>query len=478
MFAPPLGILYVGTALKRAGLDVEVLHFSPEEIPEYARRIAAKNPTFVGISAFTCNQTQFSARFSREMKKVSDTPVVWGGIHATMVPEETLREEYVDLVVMGEGELTAVELADALEHGKDLEDVRSIGFKKDGELILNGPRPLIDNLDDYRIDWDLVDVERYLVPTWGCKKVINYITSRGCPHRCGFCYSLKFSQGRWRAHSKELVISEIQRLKEEHGLDGIRFYDDNFFANKKRAIEILEAIDLPWEGQLRIGYLTDDLARKIRDTKCQGIAFGLESGNDRILKLIQKDQTVDDIKKGITILSKYPEVRVENCVILGNPTETKEEIRNTINLCLELWKIHPRATFSVGTYMPYPGVPLYDSVVEAGFQPPKRTEDWETLNRMNRNMEVSWLPWVTAKDTHDFVYAGKYARLLPLGNLKIPVINRIPQWRLSHYNFTLPLELKPLQWVNGKFSDRSSKLSKAMRKVLPHVVSRKKAVNI
>lgn len=477
MFAPPLGIMYVGSALKRAGYEVELLHIAPEEIPSSAKKIAGDKPTFVGISAFTCNQTDFSARLSKELKKICDIPVVWGGVHATMVPESTLSEDYIDAIVIGEGEETAVEFADALENGKDLNKVRGIGFKQNGELILTEPRPLIENLDDCTLDWDMVDVNRYLVPMWGQKKVINFISSRGCPHRCGFCYSLKFSGGRWRAHSREFVISEIQMLKDKYGIDGIRFYDDNFFANKKRAIDILEAIDLPWEGQLRIGYITDELARKLRDTKCQGILFGLESGNDRILKLMQKDQTVDDIVRGITILAKYPEVRVSNCVILGNPTETMQEIRNTINLCLEMWKIHPRMSFSLGTYMPYPGVPLYDMVVEAGFVPPKRTEDWETLNRMNEEMKVSWLPWVTAHETRKFVRAGSYARLLPLGNLKIPIFNRIPHWRLAHYNFTFPIELGPLNWVHDKFADRTSRVSNTIRNVLPYLGKRRKTYN-
>ncbi|MHB8858055.1 MAG: B12-binding domain-containing radical SAM protein [Thermoleophilia bacterium] len=467
MFAPPLGILYVGSALKRAGYEVELLHIAPEEIHEYARKTAAKKPLFIGLSAFTCNQTSYSAEFSKEVRKLSDSPVVWGGIHATMVPEETLREDYVDMIVVGEGEDTAVEFAAALENGEDLESVRGLGFKRDGELVINGPRPLIENLDDYRLDWDLVDVSRYLVPLWGKKRVINFITSRGCPHRCGFCYSLKFSGGRWRAHSREFVISEIQMLKDKYKIDGIRFYDDNFFANKKRAFDILDAVDLPWEGQLRIGYITDELARKLRDTHCQGICFGLESGNDRILELMQKDQTIEDIVRGITILAKYPEVRVSNCVILGNPTETKEEIQNTLNFCLEMWKIHPRTAFSLGTYMPYPGVPLYDMVVEAGFVPPKRTEDWETLNRMNKKMEVSWLPWVGEKETKEFIKAGKYASMLQMGNLKIPFLNRIPHWRLAHYNFAFPIELGPLNWVYKKFSAHDSRMSGAIQKLIP-----------
>lgn len=466
MNVPPLGILYVGNALKKAGYEVKVLHFPPSEIDKYADLVASENPLFVGMSAFTSNQTTYSARFSREIKKRCDSPIVWGGVHASILPEATLSESYVDLVVIGEGEETIAELAEALETQKDLGSVKSIGYKRDGELVFTEARPLIKNLDEYKLDWDLIDIEKYLIPMWGRKRVISFITSRGCPYRCGFCYNMKFNRGRWRAHSKEFVIAEIKNLKERYGVDGIRFYDDNFFANKKRAIEILEATDIPWEGQLRIGYITDELARKIRDTKCQGICFGFESGNDRILELVNKDQTVEDIIRGTSIMEKYPEVRVSGCFILANPTETRQEIRNTINLCLKLLKIHPRMGFSLGVFLPFPGVPLYDFLLEEGFVPPRNTEGWEIINRTNEEMEVTWLPWVTRKDRRDFARASRYAQLLPLGYLKIPVINRIAYWRLERYNFRFPLELRPLEWVYRTYADESDSLGRMMRKVL------------
>ena len=468
----PLGLLYVGGALKKAGYEVEILHFPPEEIDRFAADIASRNPLFVGFSLFTSNQTRFSAQLSRKIKESCDSPVVWGGVHPSMVSEQTLGESYIDTIVIGEGEETVVELADAIEGKKELNDVRGIGYKKDGDLVFTQERQLIKNLDDYKLDWDLVNIENYMVPMWGQKKAINFITSRGCPFKCGFCYNLRFNRGRWRGHSREFVISEVQKLKDQYGIDGIRFYDDNFFANKKRAIDIVRAIDLPWEAEFRVGSITDELARDIRDTNCQGICFGLESGSDRILKMINKQQSVEEIIKGITIMSRYPEVRISGCIILANPTETREEIRSTIDLCLKLWKIHPRIEFSLGTFLPYPGVPLYDLILETDYEPPGNTEGWEVVNRGNNRMKVEWLPWVTGKDRQDFVYAGRYAKILQLGNLKVPLLNKIAYWRLSSYNFDYPVELGALEWVYGKFTDRSSRLSKMMRKIIPHIVQR------
>lgn len=469
---PPLGILYVGDALKKAGYEVRVSHFTPDEIPRQAEIISRGKPLFVGISAFTSNQTRFGARFSRLFRERCESPVVWGGVHASMGPEQTLGEEYVDIVVIGEGEETAVDLARTLESGVSLGGVTGIGFKDNGEPVFNEPRPLIENLDRYRLDWDLVDIENYLTPAWGRKRVINFITSRGCPFKCGFCYNQRFNRRRWRSHSREFVISEIQELKGRYGIDGIKFYDDNFFANKKRAVEILKAVDLPWEGQLRIGYITGELAETLDETLCQGICFGFESGSDRILELIRKDQTTEDIIRGTAALAKYPAIRVTGCFILGNPTETREEVRKTIDFCLKLLEIHPKMSFSLGAFLPFPGVPLYDLLVDEGFVAPERTEDWEVINRMNDEMELPWLSWVTKEERENFVRAGRYAKLLQLRYLKIPVINKIPVWRLSSYNFRFPLELPALEWIHRTYSDEGSPLSKIMRKTVALTRSR------
>ena len=473
MKVPPLGILYVGNALKQAGYEVEIQHFPPSEIHQRVEQIARKKPLFVGISAFTSNQTRFSAEFSRDFRSRCDSPVVWGGVHSSMVPEQTLSESYVDMIVVGEGEETVVDLANVLTNGRDLNDVQSIGFKVDGEPILTEPRPLIKDLDQYKLDWELIDIEKYLTPMWGYKRVISFITSRGCPYRCGFCYNMRFNRGRWRGQSKEFVIREIKELQQRYGIEGIRFYDDNFFASKRRATEILKAIDMPWEGQLRIGYITDEVAQTLRDTHCQGICFGMESGNNRILKLIHKDQTTDDIIRGTRVMARYPEVRANGCFILGNPTETRQEIQNTINFCLMLSKIHPRISFSLGAFLPFPGVPLYDLLIEEGFVPPKTTEDWEIINRANDEMEMAWLPWVDDKERQDLGYAGRYSLLIQLSYLRLPVLNKIVYWRLKNYNFRFPIELAPLEWVVRVYGDESSHFGLTLRKVATRFRSRR-----
>ena len=158
----PLGLLYVGGALRKNGHDVQIFHTTPNEIKRNAKIIIKKDPIFVGFSVITGNQTRYSAEMSKEIKKRSDMPIVWGGPHPTLVTEQCLSEEYIDIVVRGEGEETSIDLAEALEKEGDLKKVKSIGYKdKKNKTRLTEPRPLIENLDKFKLDWDLIDVKDY-----------------------------------------------------------------------------------------------------------------------------------------------------------------------------------------------------------------------------------------------------------------------------------------------------------------------------
>jgi radical SAM superfamily enzyme YgiQ (UPF0313 family) len=175
-------------------------------------------------------------------------------------------------------------------------------------------------------------------------------------------------------------------------------------------------------------------------------------------------------------MSKYPGIRVSGCFIMGNPTETKEEIRSTIAFCLKLMKIHPKMTFSLGAFLPFPGVPLYDLLVDEGFVAPSTTEGWEIINRTNEEMEMPWLPWVDDKERRAMNYAARYSRLLQLGYLRIPVLNKVVYWRLSRYNFRFPVELMPLEWVLKYYSDERNRFGRFLRKFLRVTGLRRRAV--
>ncbi len=467
MNIPPLSLLYLGDALKKAGYDVQVFHCPSDQIESCARRIIRKDPLFVGISVFTGNQTRFSAQMSREIRKLSNIPIVWGGIHPSLVPEQTLGEKYIDFIISGEGEEAIVELAKAIERGRGFKDVKGIGYKKNGKLVFTEQRPLIKNLDDYRLDWDLVDIKKYYLSLWDCKRVIKFITSRGCPYNCTFCYNKRFNMGIWRAHSIDFVISEIQRLKDEHGIDGIGFYDDNFFSNPKRAMEILTAIDLPWEVGTNIKDISRQMLDKFRNIQCRGLFFGLESGSDKVLRLINKQFTTKDIVEGIKTLSEYKDIYISASFLIGLPTETWKEIGKTIDIILRLSEIHPRIGYTIGMYLPYPGTDLYDLAVKRGFNQPKRTEDWYLLDRWKNIIDPVWMSGKDSeKKARNFYMIRKYSQIIALRHLNIPIISNIPQWRLSNRNFSFPIELPMLSWLQQRYANKSSFFSRIMHKIV------------
>ncbi len=311
-----------------------------------------------------------------------------------------MSESYIDLVVIGEGEETCIELSKVLEKKKDLKSVLGIGFKDENNRItVNARRPFIKNLDEFSMDWSLVNIGKYIYPYEGMKRVLDFVTSRGCPHQCGFCYNSVFNERRWRAHSVDKMISEVNMLKREHNLDGIIFQDDNFFANEKRAFTILRTIGLKYHAESPASYVTPEFASQLAQTGCHILFIGTESGSNRILKLVKKGCDIDRINSAIDTLAHYPKMRVACSAIFAYPTETRFEYRKTLMMILNHMKKHPFITYTIGFYLPYPGTDLYDLTKGEGFVPPDRTEDWEDLDRWGgHSFNINWVNWVTAEE--------------------------------------------------------------------------------
>ncbi|MFB0564547.1 MAG: radical SAM protein [Candidatus Aminicenantaceae bacterium] len=414
----PKGLLYVGYALKKNGFQVEILQFSPEDMETNIRKIIISKPLFVGFSVFTGSQPRAAAEISKEIKRRSHVPIVWGGVHTSLLPEQCLNEKYIDIVVTGEGEETATELADFLVRKESIENIKGIGFKEDDRAIFNPPRGFIKNLDTFKMDFTLIDVEKYIKKAPPAKRAIHFITSRGCPHRCSFCYNYAFNKSKWRAHSAEFCIKEITKLKEEFDIDGIIFHDDNFFVNRKRVLQIVKAIDMNWWGEIRLDYINTDIMNEFKKTKCRCLLLGWESGNNRILKLFNKGFDTEKIIEKTKLIAKFPDIIIQGQAIIGVPTETKEEINNTVKLALKLSKIHPSMRFGIGQYLPFPGTPLYELTKKLGWDPPKRTEGWDELDSRYKLHTFPWLPWANKKLRKKMMFISRYSFFLTRSQIK------------------------------------------------------------
>lgn len=321
----------------------------------------------------------------------------------------------------GEGEKTVVDLAEALSSKKPLKKIEGIGYKENGEAIINKRGGFIKNLDN--IDWSLINVSDYVYTTWSGKRVMSYIASRGCPHNCLFCHNLSFYKRTWRKFPTEQIIKDIRWLVNEYKLDGIMFDDDNFFPDKKRAFEILENIGVPaYHLEIRIDYITEEVAEKLSNLGCKWLLLGVESGNDRILKTINKGYTVKDVIEKIKILAKYPNICVRANFMLGLPTETWKEVKDTINLILNINKIHPNINCDIGLFRPYPGTPIYDTAIKLGFKTPSIEgwgiyDDGYKLKKKELERRFTWSR-LTLKQLKKLVKYSRYVRMLDKSHYK------------------------------------------------------------
>ena len=460
----PIGLLHIGSALKNTGHEVRVIHCTEVEIDKYVAEIAKTQPLWVGFSVMTGPQTTHSAWMSKRIKSQSNVPIVWGGIHPSLLPEQCLEEDYIDIVVIGEGEETAIELSQRLESKKSLERVLGLAYKLkqngQSEPCVNARRPFIENLDadKYRLDFELLEATKYFLKagTGKYQKVFSYKTSRGCPFNCGFCYNNEFNLRRWRGKSAERVIEDITYLKKTYGIDGVKFYDDEFYVNRERALKILEGIQIPAKTDIRIDMVTEELAARLKEFDVFDILIGIESGSDRILKLLNKGITVEQIKKGVEILAKY-NLKVGYSAIIGIPTETEEEMNATIDLILWIHSIHKNKSVTIGPYLPYPGSALYHWTLQQGFVPPERTEDWGSIDRWRKDL-YRILPWV--KDSYIY-YLREYMKFF---DYSIPLLSKIAEFRLRYRFLKFPVDVPLVEFLHKQAIQEKNWFGRSLRK--------------
>ena len=190
---PPFSLLFLSYGLKKEGYNVNLYHIQDEEIDSAVDEIIKTKPMFAGFSVITGLPTYYASEMSEQIKKKSDIPVVWGGIHTSLLYKQCLNEKYIDFVVIGEGEETIVELADAIKKDKDYSHIKGIGYKLNQEPFINRPRSLKRDISDYKMDIDAINWSDYIheSDTMYNGKIVRtrelgYYSSRGCRHNCSF----------------------------------------------------------------------------------------------------------------------------------------------------------------------------------------------------------------------------------------------------------------------------------------------------
>jgi len=371
----PLGILSIATYLKEKGHTVK---FIDRETDKYdvEKIVREFKPGIVGIAVMSTKAIPDALHICT-MVKGHGIPVVWGGTFTSLIPELVLKSGKVDYVVMGEGEITMLELINAITANTPFRDIDGLAFVENGEIVINKDRSFTDLAEFPVIDWSLVDPAKYFRAYFGCEKMIYLYGSKGCPGQCTFCMNKKYHRCTYRRRPMEYVLREIDYLVKNCGLDGVYFSDENCCGTKTEMLDFCckikdSGLDFVWGCQTRINGFSEEDFKVMYDAGCRWIYFGIESGSKERLAKIKKGIAYDKILETVTNCYNAGIVAISGFII-GFPDENEQELRQTI----ELAKKMPFTMWAFHHFIPVPGSELYYSLIADG-----KYELPSTLNEM------------------------------------------------------------------------------------------------
>jgi len=377
----PLALLSLAAWLEGYGIPKEKIKILDGQLKTFAKEDFA-DAAIVGITAMTGFQIKYGLEIAALTRSVNqEALLVWGGVHPSLLPEQTIMDPLVDIVVTGEGEQTFLEIVETYFSGKSLEGIPGTCLRNgDGEIIHGGKRGFLDLNDLPLPSYDLVDIDKYK----GIRNQFDYQSSRGCPFRCGFCYNTVFCGRKYRKKSAEKVLYELIALHDKYKITNFGFVDDEFFIEKKRVETIMDGIiesgrKFEITASCRLDVVCgfpDPLLKKMKQAGVSQIFFGAESGSPSILKNIQKDITQQQIIEGSKKVAEAG-IRPMLSFMSGFPGETLEDLEMTLDTIRELWDIHPLITINgIFPFNAYPGTMLYQQAVDLGFAPPSSLHGW------------------------------------------------------------------------------------------------------
>ena len=369
---PSLGLLYVAAAVKDlAGVDIRIIDANVDKLTlnDLDKLIKEESPDIVGFSVLTFNILNCIEVCKIVRKCSPKTKICFGGWHPTLYPQETLSFDFVDYIVVGEGEWTFRELVQVyLGKGstleKELKSIKGLGYRtKDGSIIINLPRDIVKNLDDLPLPaYELVDVTKYSHLLADSGQIVNIMTSRGCPQKCVFCDVRKTT---YRYRNPAGILEEIKYWIEE-GVNEFYIQDDNFAINRNRTIELCrllinEDLDIKYKISSRVDYIDDEIVEYLKKSGCNMIVFGVESGSQRILNYLEKGITIQDIKKAFQSAHKFG-IGCGANIMIGVPSETRQDVDMTMSIIKEIKPDH----FHCSICTPMPKTYLYSKLMLEG----------------------------------------------------------------------------------------------------------------
>jgi anaerobic magnesium-protoporphyrin IX monomethyl ester cyclase len=455
ILGPPLGLLSLAGALREAGYAPHIIDGAVD--PNYRTEVAEQIEDCLcfGVSLLTGPMILDAIEISRMVKRIRpEIPVVFGGWHPSLLSGQTLREEFVDVVVRHQGDLTLVEILRRIEAGKPLDLVQGCWFKRGSRIIQNPDRPAAKLSSLPAPAYDLIDFDAYERASG--ERKLTYATSVGCPYACNYCTDMVFYNRRFNAYSAEHVVSELTDLVARYRLTGVSLLDSNFLVDIRRAEAIARGIldsgvRFQWTFQASTDFvrrMTDEQVQLLGASGVSHIGFGTESASDEILTRMDKHhQTVPDMYDAAAKCARAG-IHVTFNLIFGFPGEEDRHRRETMRVMGDIASQFDNTNFSPNLFTPYPGIPIWSKLREMGMLEPDTLAGWARIDLGANN-----LPWLQGASFRKLERSIRYFLLdneihrsqrksgRPAFQLLLRLTRKSLHWRLKHAFFEFPLEL-------------------------------------
>ncbi len=396
----PMGILYIATVLKENGIDVAVMDsdIDGSTIKEMVDSILSENPDLVGFSIMT-PQLMSALEASEMLKKLRPSlPIVLGGGHISSTHDDTFTfADCFDFAIYGEGEMTMLEVVNKMKQGSlpdCLSGIPGVIYRdSNGKVHTNSARSWIMDVDTLPpIDYTLLDITKYRIPTMTGRFVVAMLSSRGCPYKCTFCDAPTTTGQKIRFHSIERAVKDIKYNYDNFGVRNFTFRDSTFTARRSWVVEFCEAViksgmKINWRCGTRVNLVDDELLKLMKRAGCHIINFGVESGHPQILKNMKKEVEIDQIYKAHELTSKYG-IRTYATFVIGSPGETDETMEATLKVALGI-----RASLAMFfVAIAYPGTAMYEKSVEEGIVEPRwwAKQTWDSSRHSAFEKRWGW----------------------------------------------------------------------------------------
>lgn len=453
----PLQYLALASVIDREKYDVRIIDARIERSTRAAHdkvKELLPNAVCLGVSVITGTPIKDAIEVSRLAKRLTpNVPVVWGGWHPSIFPEQCMREGFADYCIFGQGELIFNELLEALDSNSGYEKILGLTYLKDNLFVQNAERKFVDINQFPSYDYELVPLETYF-RLKGIRQ-IDFYSSQGCPYRCGFCADPFVYNRRWSGLRGSRMLFDVFDAVKKYNVKDVLFQDENFFANQNRVIQFCQGIRdhgmrFTWAATSRadqIAPLDDHLLADIAGANLRKVMIGAESGSQEMLDFMKKDTLAEESIISAEKLARHG-IGAAFGFIVGFPEEVFENTLKTLATIKEIKKINPAFEFNIFFFTPYPGTDLFNYIVEKGYSVPRTLSEWSDIDFI---MYAGY--WV--KD-HERQYVERfkfYTKLATEQGKKRPWVKPlqyVAQARTAHDFYQLPLEKQLINFVRYK----------------------------